>query len=92
MKLYLSSANKPEGIESERLILHFTLVTGLVTPYLLPSFRNSLPFLQEKEALGDACGRHSMMASPPLWISVVFFNGFLEKSGGEAERQDTFSI
>ena len=61
-------------------------------PYLSLSFKSSLPFLQEKEALGEACGRHSMMTSPPLCTKVDFFSGLLEKSGGEAANKDITSV
>lgn len=54
--------------------------------YLLVLLRKSPPLRQEKVARGEACGRHSMMASPPCWTSVDFFTGFLEKSGGEAAK------
>lgn len=56
-------------------------------PYLLESISSSPPLHQEVVALGEACGRHSRTASPPLWITVDFFTGRRVKSGGEAEEE-----
>lgn len=55
--------------------------------YLSVSISSSPPLHQEVAALGEAWGRHSRTASPPLWTTVDFFTGRGVKSGGEAEEQ-----
>lgn len=55
--------------------------------YLSASISSSPPLHQEIAALGEARGRHSRTASPPLWTTVDFFTGRRAKSGGEAEEQ-----
>lgn len=55
--------------------------------YLSVSISSSPPLHQEVAALGEAWGRHSRTASPPLWTTVDFFTGRRVKSGGEAEEQ-----
>lgn len=56
-------------------------------PYLSLSFSASPPLHQETVALGEAWGRHSNAASPPLWITVDVFTGRRAKFGGDAVEE-----
>jgi hypothetical protein len=55
--------------------------------YLACSRTIMSPFFQKESALGEALGLQSRITRLPTCTWTIFFIGFLEKSGAEAERE-----